>query len=430
MNTENIVSKILNNLTSFRSESDIDDRLSKVKNSEDFYVLVNNSFPFREKSSIKTKKSSKYLAFPAEVSEFNADSIHVLEGPIIQGDFGLAKKDDVRISTDVKISEAVTTELTEIGTLVFVLIGEVDDTVKHERPMNHEVYKKLRLSPTSLEMVSIQNDTIECKELRDLSETWSAISSKIQKQKALPDESLGLLKEAFSNSADEIRKESYANLIIPKAIEQDRVYFLDETAKAVRSQLVEYKSALERLSGPEADRSSLNEVLRIAYNFTDDAAKLIRLFVSVGDLKPIVIWGTFLSHFRLSEALKNLPWARKSTKPQLSDYISTIGKARNRAFHRLLPFSKSFEVVVPDRSIRDFRIRIFSEFSGKSAGNRVDFKDKEFVDVLMEFSRTSEESVGIDFWQRNADVIERTVELVESTSQFLKECFLAQNRHV
>lgn len=78
--------------------------------------------------------------------------------------------------------------------------------------------------------------------------------------------------------------------------------------------------------------------------------------------------------------------------------------------------------MVPDESLKDVRIRIFSEFSGRTNPNTFTFADKPLVDVLMEFSRTSEEVVDRSFWSRNADVMECTVEMVEATSSFLKTC--------
>ena len=116
-----------------------------------------------------------------------------------------------------------------------------------------------------------------------------------------------------------------------------------------------------------------------------------------------------------------LPWTRQNTKPSLTIYIDTVRKARNKSFHRLIPFSKAFEIKLPDNSIQNASLRIFSEYGAKSNSNRLEYKDKELVEVLMEFTRTSEEVVSDNFWYKNAKVIENTIELLKITALSIRK---------
>jgi len=142
---------------------------------------------------------------------------------------------------------------------------------------------------------------------------------------------------------------------------------------------------------------------------------LLKLLISVCDLKPIILWLTFNSHYHLTESIRALPWSKQKTKPSITKYVETIKKARNRSFHRLIPFSKSFLVYLPDDSIKNVRLRIFSEYGQSKKSNRLEYEDKELIDVLMEFTRTSEEIVPQDFWGKNLSVLENTVKLIDET---------------
>lgn len=163
-----------------------------------------------------------------------------------------------------------------------------------------------------------------------------------------------------------------------------------------------------------------NDILWIAYNFASDAITFIRLIVSICDLKPVVLWGTMEKHFALAEALRNLPWHRHRNKPVLSNYCTTIADARNSAFHNLFSFRKSLDVALPEDSLQEAKMRIFSEHT-KKRQNVLLYQDKEFVDLLFEFTRARERQVSLQFWERNLSVMDVTVELCDATSDFLAE---------
>ena len=216
-----------------------------------------------------------------------------------------------------------------------------------------------------------------------------------------------------------MKKEAYLNLIIPSKFSQDKEYFLDLIIDSIEEQCKIYEDNINKMSTANTDRQyCLNEILRISYNFVDDAITLIRLIVSICDLKPIILWQTYYLHYRLDESIRLLPWSRQVTKPSLSNYIGTIKTARNMSFHRLIPFSKAFEVSLPDNSIRNANLRICSEFG--SNANRLSYKDKELIDVLMEFTRTSEEIVEYNFWEKNRDVIRATIDLLKGISKTIR----------
>ena len=415
---EEIVQLILNQINGFMAATGLNDPDKRPTKPENKLLLINNSFPFRD-SSIHTNKSTMYLAVPAELISVGEKDVLIIEGKATNKDYTYISKEDPDIRAQYELRDAVGQQVESLGTLVFILISEIDDTLTFEQSVAHDTITNVVLDPKSPNMVTANDQSLIIRDLNNVAAIWSEVESTLDDITNLEAETL---RQTLAESFRELRQKAYARLIIPKDINDGINYFLDNMAIPLREHLNLYRDALRQLDATNHDTPVPTEVLRIAYNFTDDALKLIRVLVSVGDLKPLVLWGTFLSHYRLSETLRGLPWAKQVTKPKLSVYRDQIARARNKAFHRLLPFSKSFEVVVPDESLKDVHIRIFSEFSGRTNLNTFTFRDKALVDVLMEFSRTSEEVVDRTFWGRNAGVMECTAQMVESTANFLKTC--------
>jgi hypothetical protein len=131
------------------------------------------------------------------------------------------------------------------------------------------------------------------------------------------------------------------------------------------------------------------------------------------------MWPAVSHHHRLSEAFKSLPWTRSKKKASLKNYHDTIADARNAAFHNLFPFRKSLIVPLSDEALRSAEVRMFAEH-GKRKANELRFRDKELVDVLLEFTRARYRVVSDTFWQRNLEVMDATLALFERTNAVLK----------
>jgi hypothetical protein len=156
-------------------------------------------------------------------------------------------------------------------------------------------------------------------------------------EKPLPSE----LTEPFVTAVEKLQQKDHAILKLPgRARAKDAL--LDSFAVALRKSMVRYKTSLEVSKGvPAPHANEFNDVLRIAYSFASDAVRIIRLLVSVSDLKPAVRWCTIDEWFRLEDAFRSLPWSKLKQKPSLDIYQRTVNAARNRAFHHLLPVNNS-----------------------------------------------------------------------------------------
>ncbi len=418
MNT--IIDQILNQINGFLNIIDWSSIKSSMSGLENKYFLINNSFPFRD-TKVKTKKSDHYLGILAEKSIVQENDVFVLNGLAINKDYSFVSKNDSKISEVIPLAEFVKKQLNSLGELVFILISEIDDSLIFESPVDHALISKVVLDSSLPQPAILNNGILKVRNLDETYQIWQYVEENIGN---VGDDVKSILRRALMDAFHLLQKESYARLVIPKTIKTDTVYFLDSLVLPLKDQLKKYKEEIVNFDISDLDLPLSTEILRIAYNFTDDAMKIVRLLGQVGDLKPIVLLGTFRYQYGFSTALRNLPWATQNTKPKLSDYKDQIAKARNKAFHRLLPINKSYEVEVPDDSLRDVSLRIFSEYSGRTNSNSFSFRDKELVDILLEFNRTSEELVDRLFWERNIDVMASVIELVEGMSAFLKICKL------
>jgi len=145
----------------------------------------------------------------------------------------------------------------------------------------------------------------------------------------------------------------------------------------------------------------------------------------VCDLKPLILWMTIDRHYALSEAFRALPWSRSKNKPSVGNYLDLIGDTRNHVFHNVLPFQKALHFIIPDTAIKGAELRMFSEFGSKTHGNELTFADREIADALLSFTRARRRSTPELFWEKNADVMDTTIKVLQATSEVLKTLYHA-----
>ena len=123
MPIETLVELVISNLTNFLSKSGAAEMLKKVSKREGKLLILNNTFFFRNRKYVKTKKSAKYLAIPAAATDVQENSVIVLTGPRLNSEYKLVSDDDDTIETRIPLSEAIKQELDNLGNIVFVLLG-------------------------------------------------------------------------------------------------------------------------------------------------------------------------------------------------------------------------------------------------------------------------------------------------------------------
>ena len=376
-------------------------------------VLLNNSFIFRQK--LKTIKSDLYLGIPVRTaSHLGLSNVVVARGVAFNSDFKFVELKGMKTLEVMEIDLAIDKQLRQLGSIVMVLIGEVLDNVVTRAPIGHSLFSELELNPAATTALATNDKRIQVRSISDEEEIWTELEKAHGTQ--LPTD----LAQPLASALDHIRKNHYAVLRLPGESTLSRP-LLDSFVDALRQNLARYKQAWNKCKGQlDIDPGEFNDVLRIAYNFATDAVLVIRLLVSICDLKPIVRWCTVDEWFRLAESFRNLPWSKMKEKHSLDAYQVTVSNARNKAFHRLLPVDNTLRVELEGTKLGRITLRLFPEYAERNSEETMDYEDRALVKLLTDFTRVSERSVSPQFWRRNIAVMEATIELLSRTSSALK----------
>ena len=382
-----------------------------IKWEEGDLLLVNNSFVFRD---VTTTKAPLYLTYTVDAAG-NFTNLQVATQTGLNSDFKRIARKNAKDTPVSPLSGAVREQHKKLGKLVYVLIGQIDDSVVQSTPIDGDPFRSVTWDPILATHCQVQGDSILVRETYDEDSLWQVVLQHLP-----PDIDKDELKQNFGNALDQLQDLAVAHLRLPQPGASSK----GGVTSAICEILKQERSAYAEAVGGLPDPAALNEVLRIAYNFAGDATNYIRLIVSVCDLKPLVLWGTVSEHFDLSERFRELPWTRRNKKPSLKSYESTIKDVRNSAFHNLFPFRKSLSVHLPTGSLEDAELRIFSEHSRKKE-NALSYMDKPLVDVLVGFTRAREIRVADRFWEKNIEVMDSTIALFEATDALLRKAHLA-----
>ena len=290
--------------------------------------------------------------------------------------------------------------------------------------MNHSSVKFLRYDPTG-DSLSLQNSDDGSKiaivnQLTDPAKAWRELMTLLQEQ---DDDNISSLEPAFAEAFEKLQNETRKLLIMPKSgttKKDETVTLLSQFRTSVSKQHKLYVNALEeyikKRSGADA---YLRDVMRIAYNFADDAIKVLELLVSISDLKAVLLWSTIKEHFDIAEAFRNLPWTKSNKKASLERYREIISGARNRAFHNLLAFDRTVEANLQGVEIKAKRLTLFPAYGRRKTSISFDYEDREMVEVLSKLTRAPETMVNLDFWKKNEKVMDCFKKLLAATEDAL-----------
>ncbi|MEO7803084.1 MAG: hypothetical protein ABIS18_01175 [Actinomycetota bacterium] len=411
---------VVSSVTKLRKRIEFKDWLAGQSATDGDLVVLNNSFIYRDKSSIKTRKNSQFIGLKVEAGKL-ADSPLVVAVDDFNSDFKLVSAKSENFPKTEGLSSAIIRELKTLGQLVFVLIGEIKDQA-HETELNHAYASSLRFDPSSTgtSIEEKKNDhLIVISQLLDPESAWNEIEEKIQRDLS-DDEAVESLSQSFAVSFERLKIEAISKLVLPTSgTIAPKNTFMTRVGVALAEQRKLYDQALAKYENDGRNPVHLNEVLRIAYNFADDALKVLHLLVSVGDLKAVLLWSTVEEHFAVAHAFKSLPWNKSTKKASLSKYQEVISGARNRAFHNLLAFDRTIESDLAGVSINARTLTLFPAHGRRKGTVPFDYEDRELVEVLSELTLAPETSVSLDFWKRNSEVMRCVEVLITRTEEAL-----------
>jgi hypothetical protein len=396
-----------------RSIADSDDAIAAavVGRNTNARLVINGSFLYRDKS-VKTTQSSRRLltSLVAAGKRVRTENVWIIDNETVRTHYKIIPRQDT--AGLITLASGVAQELAGIGDLLFILVG----TVKGLRPQMQQVnslnVKELRLVPLLAdgEVQRTGNGIYSLRKILPIEELFERINDDLEAQgRVLSAEDRRVIGTAYDAMLDCATTE----VTVPTGEVRHRTEtVLGKIVASLQDQAAQYGTALYSLAHAPDDSRALNEVLRIAYNFSADVLPLISLFVSICDLKPLVFWCTVKEQWALHRAFASLPWAALGRKEKLEEYKSIVSQARSHAFHHVLPFDSTVEVDLSTLDVRAETIRLFVPF-GQKQGRGVHLKDQKLADVLAEFSRAKERPVSHVFWEANLAVIQAACKLAE-----------------
>jgi hypothetical protein len=383
-------------------------------------IAINNSFIYRD--LVSTTKNEQYLCVPLKDGKILSDSISLARPPSFNPDFKFFKSSSKAMPKNQTMGTALEAELGSLGQFVLVLIGDIED-VTSEVEIDHSYAHLLRFDPKQKEtaIVGPTNDGqrhIKVNELIDPEAAWNEIESTVQKDVADKTESF---QAAFSVAFGKLQQQAQSRLSLPSTHSAKSCSsFLSRVRSSVKEQRTLYEEALSRTESAKTTQAShLNEVLRIAYNFADDAIKVLTLLVSICDLKGAVLWCTLQQHFELAAAFRALPWTKVQGKASLKSYQEVVNGARNRAFHNLLGFDRPLFSDLTGVTIKGRSLILLPAHGRRKKHIPFDYEDRELIEVLSQLTLAPETAVSLEFWKRNADVMAKFEELLDATERAL-----------
>ena len=106
---------------------------------EDDLIIFNNSFIFRDNSN--TIKSSKYLGF-SMTKRRTIKNYYVIQGISINSDFKHIKSKEKSYSK-ILLEDEIIREKKNLGVLLFVLVGIIDENIQLDFDLTTPIIKKL-----------------------------------------------------------------------------------------------------------------------------------------------------------------------------------------------------------------------------------------------------------------------------------------------
>lgn len=407
--------QILASVRSHTSSTGFRTWLSKESFADDDLIILNNSFIEREWLPSK-KKNPQYLCFEyGELGRLTSSTLRVCR----PGNFNVAFKRYSGRSTNLPVAiplvTAVEDNLAGVGSLVFLLIGHLDDTVASEVELRDGPLSTLRFVPTNKELLVVGEDAIEVNSLHDPEAIWSALGDELRKVGHGADQISSGFGDKFMAGLKQLRGEMHSVVKLPRGmIARGGDSLIRRMVTSLEGEVTKYDAALQKCGGdPARDPQAFADVLRIAYNFASDCDKLIGLIVSICDVKPLLLWATIAQHSRLAQSIQELPWATGS-KASLKQYKDMVGGARNHAFHDLIRLDRSVHVEVSSVTLKARRLRLFAPYtsSRSAAGNTLEYEDQELIDILTRFTHAPETVISAEFWRKNSNVMHGLRDLV------------------
>jgi|GEM_PF-3373131 len=421
MNIEDKIRKAIKNTVSQMRQykNDINEACEKSP----IYLLINGSFFYRNKKFVKTLQSPKRIIIKINKNgtKEDIDIIGITDDVVMNAHYKIEKSiDNIKY---VDLNKAIENEIKVMGDVIFLLLREIIGLRSISQDVSNHFIHSISLDRSLDEECKISDDGIVCiKDIITVEKLLGFISEKKPDYIILTEKD----RQEIVRGYDQLLDNAITDVKMPVGkVNSDNDTIFKKINDSLNSQTDEYKNALKVFQNDRRDNNALNEVLRIAYNFSTDALPLVFLFMSISDVKPLMFWCTVDKQWALYRSFSILPWSLLGKKEDLEEYTSIISEARNSAFHHILPFNTTIDVNLSDVEIKAESIQLFHQYNKKGrSGLRVN--DQELIDVFSSFARAKQRPVSFEFWQNNLNVFKAVSEL---SNDILDTLIILWNSH-
>jgi len=384
------------------------------------YLVINNSV-FKRKQDPKKKKNTiknpQYLCVKLPLSKtITSKDLFVGTGKAQNDSFRIydAKKSKSSDMLLLKpLDEAVGDEIAHIGNVIFLLLGMLAPQPAEVVEQNVKILLKpghtLGYNPKPENGVVVHEFIVP--DIADVLDKWETFETQIM----LPPDEKEKLSIYFSKAMENLDNDVRDILNLPVGSHIDWVSLISEIRRSLEVARKDYQESLAKIdSDPENRKTHLFNIQRIAYSYADDISNLIDCLVSICDLKAVIYWCLVGRFFSFYKNIENLPIViKKEAKIDFEVYKNSISAARNRSAHKSLNIQKTIKAVVPGGYLGDVTITMFlSHDRSKNYGSKIEFEDREMVEVISELTRTKEQKLPDRFWKENVKVMEEFEDLL------------------
>jgi hypothetical protein len=168
---------IRKNVAKLLEEESIKDKIEEEGNASSRDLLfLNNSFVYRD--SVDTTKHPEYLCLQwNEELKLDVGSLRTGFPAGFNSDVKKFSHESNNKPKTRLLGQAVKEHVKNLGQLVYVLIGRIDDTITCEEKINHKSFDRLRFDPAAEKLASIENRVIIVNTLWDPQAAWDACSA-------------------------------------------------------------------------------------------------------------------------------------------------------------------------------------------------------------------------------------------------------------
>lgn len=362
-------------------------------------IVINNSFFYR-KYIVKTIKNNKYLCCFVKDNYPDITMVSIIDEIDFNTSFKKINSTNSQESHIINLDKSITNELNNLGSLIYVLIGDLFEAESQIDIQSSQV-KRMRYIPNfqkngSVQLIDQKYYEIIVNSLQKPDLIWAEVENLLLQYNVNC-----LSKNKFFEEFSRLTHESKYKVAIPTSgCSRPENSFLIKVIESVKDQIVEYKTQLDKYKiDPVLNAISLNDVMRIAYNFSEDVTKILRLLISISDLKAIVLWCSIYEQYISESNLREIPGMVKEKKASLGNYCEFISDARNQAFHNLFTFDRTIEAELSGVTLKAKRLTFLPEHGKKETV--LDYEDREMIELLSELTRAKQIEVDNLFWDQN-----------------------------